>query len=253
MVWNAWLCYDSSQSTPLNIGQLYFESLDGDTERRSVQPVVITNSEGYLNELNSMMDHTWDGFYTGQLRLSRFPAQINTNKAYVMQYSGTPFKNARYTLKADDSNRGILIKIPYPNAGAYSVRIEGSDTPIPYEPIDQATLQPKEINMATATCGHNRFIGVQNFLEFYLEPGCTIVVNPRDAILTSIRLSWTAAEFFADGGETTFTQRLGAVLGIDATRVKVVAVYEGSLNIEVQIFAADADITFNDNGSVDSS
>jgi len=86
---------------------------------------VITNTDGYLNELNSYMDHMWDGFYTGQMRLSRFPAQILTGKSYVLTYSGTPFKNARYMLKADASNSGILIKIPYPNAGAYTVRIEG--------------------------------------------------------------------------------------------------------------------------------
>jgi hypothetical protein len=50
-----------------------------------------------------------------------------------------------------------------------------------------------------------------------------------------VRLQWTAAEFFNGDGVTTFCQRMAAVLGIDASRVKVVAVYEGSLNIEVQI------------------
>jgi len=47
------------------VGTLVFESLDEDTEDRSVQPVVITNADGYKNVINSMMDHTWDGFYTG--------------------------------------------------------------------------------------------------------------------------------------------------------------------------------------------
>lgn len=75
-IWNAWFCADPAQVAPPHIGQLYFESLDGDTWKRSVQPVVITNSDGYKNVLNSFMDHGWDGFYTSQLRLSRFPAQI---------------------------------------------------------------------------------------------------------------------------------------------------------------------------------
>jgi len=69
--WNGWVCTDR------NIGVLYFDSLDGDTYDRSVQPITITDEEGtYTNKLNSMMDHIWDGFYTGQVRLSRFPAQI---------------------------------------------------------------------------------------------------------------------------------------------------------------------------------
>jgi len=120
--WNAWSCYDPAQLLPPQIGQLVFESLDYDTEDRSVQPVVITNDkDGYRNVLNSMMDHTWDGFYTGQLHLSRFPAQILADRAYTITYTGTPFKNARYHLRTDAATKGILIKIPYPNAGCYSV------------------------------------------------------------------------------------------------------------------------------------
>lgn len=39
---------------------------DDDWENRSVAPVYLTNSEtGYSNKVNAMMDHTWDGFYTG--------------------------------------------------------------------------------------------------------------------------------------------------------------------------------------------
>jgi len=39
---------------------------DDDWEDRSVQPVYITSEEtGFSNKLNSMMDHVWDGFYTG--------------------------------------------------------------------------------------------------------------------------------------------------------------------------------------------
>ena len=48
-----------------------------------------------------------------------------TGQSYTLTYSGTPFKNARYVLKADPLAKGILIKIPYPNAGAYSVKVNG--------------------------------------------------------------------------------------------------------------------------------
>ena len=58
--WNAAHCLNS------NLGVLLFESLDGDTEDRSVQPITITGmTKGYENKLNSFMDHVWDGFYTG--------------------------------------------------------------------------------------------------------------------------------------------------------------------------------------------
>jgi len=53
---------------------------DSDQEDRSVQPVYVTCQEtGYTNKLNSMMDHMWDGFYTGQKRKSMFPILIEND------------------------------------------------------------------------------------------------------------------------------------------------------------------------------
>jgi len=146
-----------------------------------------------------------------------------------------------------------LIKIPYPNAGSYSVKVDGKI--IQPQPFDSATKKPKEIDPATAKCGDNLYVGVVNYLQFFITPGCNLNVIPRDAILTSVRLQWTAAEFFAGDGATTFTQRLASVLGIDMTRVKIVSVYEGSLIVETQILDDPNAKTTNtsSNGSVASS
>lgn len=72
--WNAAYCTGSD-----DLGVLLFESLDADTSDRTIQPMKLTsleNNYSYENTVNSMMDHVWDGFYTGQLRLSRFPMQV---------------------------------------------------------------------------------------------------------------------------------------------------------------------------------
>jgi hypothetical protein len=45
-------------------------------------------------------------------------------------------------------------------------------------------------------------------------------------------MEWTLSEFYADGGTTTFADRVSAALGIHASQVKVVAVYYGSVNVE---------------------
>ena len=45
-------------------------------------------------------------------------------------------------------------------------------------------------------CGENRYVGVQNFLQFWMLPGCTLYVVPRDAIMLAVRLEWTVKEFF---------------------------------------------------------
>jgi hypothetical protein len=53
--------------------------------------MIISNDKiRFNNTLNEFMDHTWDGFYTGQLRYSRFPSLIQTGYTYNVSYTGTP-------------------------------------------------------------------------------------------------------------------------------------------------------------------
>ena len=86
-------------------------------------------------------------------------------------------------------------------------------------------------------CGENRFVGVENFLEFYVTPGCQITIEPKDSIMTKVRMAWTMSEFYASGGTTRFVDRLAASLGISANRIKTVAVYEGSVVVDFVIEA----------------
>ena len=48
-------------------------------------------------------------------------------------------------------------------------------------------------------------------------------------------------EFFADGGTTSFIDRLTGSLGIHASTVKIVSVYEGSLIVNYEIEADEDD------------
>lgn len=232
-MWNGYLCKNR------NIGMLLFESLDSDTYDRSIQPINILNEQtGFNNTLNSYMDHVWDGFYTGQLRLSRFPAQVETNQDYVVEMAGTPPKKMRYSLSADI---GLLkLKIPYPVAGSYIVKADGKK--IDQNDWDKQAGRQSEIRKNKG-CGENRYVGIENFLEFVITPGCEITVEPRDAIMTKVRLEWTLADFYADGGTTRFVDRLAASLGIHASRIKTVAVYEGSVIVDFYIEADESLLT----------
>lgn len=91
LTWNANVCTGDDKV------MLVFESLDADKMDRSVQPVYLTqpdtpNNNDLKVKLNSFMDHVWDGFYTGQKRLLRFPVilQANTGNFHVIEYTGTP-------------------------------------------------------------------------------------------------------------------------------------------------------------------
>jgi hypothetical protein len=42
--------------------------------------VYVTNTDkNFTNVLNSMMDHMWDGFYTGQMHKSQFVSFVETD------------------------------------------------------------------------------------------------------------------------------------------------------------------------------
>lgn len=136
LVWNVGYCINS------RLGVLLFESLDADTEDRTIVPITLTSAEtGYSNTVNSYMDHVWDGFYTGQKRLSRFPVQIETGEDYLISMAGTPPNKQRYTLRADSG--GVKLKLYYPNAGAYQVYANGVLKE--YTPWNKALGSPGEL------------------------------------------------------------------------------------------------------------
>lgn len=62
------------------------------------------------------MDHVWDGFYTGQTRLLRFPvlARVNTAKFHVIEYTGTPPLKQLFELYGTEAQSDALkLRIQY--------------------------------------------------------------------------------------------------------------------------------------------
>lgn len=204
---------------------------DIDWEDRNVAPVFVTNEDtGYSNKLNHQMDHMWDGFYTGQKHKQQYTAQIYTRGNYTVEYTSTPFKLMRYELRA--ARGQIKLKIHYWNAGSYEVYANGKKMdPTPW---DKEAGRQSELT-GYRGCGENRYVGVENYLEFMMTPWCLIEVKPVDAIVSNVRMAWTMAEFYASGGPTSFVDRVSASLGIHASQMKVVAVYTGSVVVDYEI------------------
>jgi hypothetical protein len=133
-----------------------------------------------------------------------------------------------------------MVTIWYPDAGAYTIYDKNQEL-VPPNDWDYEIETWAEIK--GTKCGENRYEGVKNRLQFWITPGCTLFINPRDAIMLSIRLEWTMEAFFEDGGIGTFTSRMAAVLGIHAGDLKVVQAYEGSVIVVFQVFDPNDDIT----------
>lgn len=216
---------------------LQFENLDDDGWDRAIQPVFLRNdTTGFNNTLNAMMDHIWDTFYTGQKRMPRFPAALLTGQDYVLEFSGTPPKKIRINLTAATA-AGTKIKIPYPVAGTYGISKRKADGT--YERVTENAwddkIQAQALISKTKGCGENRYKGVDNYLEFYIEPGCDLQIEPVDSIKAKVRMDWSMSEFFSNGGTTTFVDRLASSLGVPSYRIKVVSVYEGSVVVDFAV------------------
>ena len=82
---------------------------------------------------------------------------------------------------------------------------------------------------------------MENRLEFFIDPGCELTIYPRDAIMLGIRMEFTLAEFWEEGGVVTFVDRMAGVLGIHRADIKIVQVYEGSTVIEFMIVSDPED------------
>jgi hypothetical protein len=110
------------------MGQLMFESEDSDTLDRSMQPIYARLEGTDINsKINSFMDHVWDGFYTGQTRLSRFPILVYAPRGatYDIVYTGSPAKKMKYTLWSPNDQLEMLVRIAYPGAESRQILKDG--------------------------------------------------------------------------------------------------------------------------------
>mmetsp|Transcript_20886 Transcript_20886/g.32268 ORF Transcript_20886/g.32268 Transcript_20886/m.32268 type:complete len:174 (+) Transcript_20886:3854-4375(+) len=172
---NAYICQQDK------LGLLMFESLDYDRLDRASQPIFVKMQGTQINsKLNAFKDHNWDGFYNKQERLQRFPAIVYGPRGsiYDVTYTGSPAKNQTYKLMGQDKTLGLTIRIAYPSAESRQIKKDGEY--IPMNQWDEGSQNYGPIKQRF--CGENRYIGVKNILEFYLNTGCEITIHPRNAI-----------------------------------------------------------------------
>lgn len=220
--WNAWHCDNDY------LGQLCFIGDDVDWEDRSPTPIYVNDEDsGFTNKINHMMDHMWDGFYTGQKHKSQYTSMIQTNRNYTIEYSGTPWKNQRFEMRAEKG----LSKITIQYWNSLTIRVYANEEFIEPQPFDD-TIGMQAPLSGYRGCGENRWVALKNQLEFIITPKCQIRLEFYDSIQTNVRMSWTMDEFYASGGVTSFVDRVSAALGIHASQMKVVAVYTGSVVVD---------------------
>lgn len=87
---------------------VYLESLDIDSKKRFVHPVIIESSTfinvfggGYYNNINAYMDHEWITFYPSLEHTARFPFAAALRENYTITFTGTRPKKMRLEMISD--------------------------------------------------------------------------------------------------------------------------------------------------------
>jgi hypothetical protein len=224
-------------------GILMFESLDSDKMDRTFSPIYVTSEDfllgpgdvKYYNRLNTFMDHVWDGFYTGQKRMSRFPSILPMNRFMNITATGTWPNSMRYHLvAADDFKKPSVITVSYQHDYTIALYKNGvKQTPLQYTQDDLSQVQ------LSSPSGTYKWFFDTRKLQFNIRAGDIIELRTIDSLQLTVRMDMTTEEFFANNGVTNFIDRLAASLGIPAYRIRVAEVRSGSTIVETVIEKSD--------------
>jgi len=210
-----------------------FESLDSDKEDRMLSPIYILSEESnFNNTLNTMMDHCWDGHYTCQKRLSRFPGLVELNKAYEIYYSGTTPASTRYMIQGGDTGDYLKVKVDFSKSILYKVFAD--DVEVTSKRYDQTS---KAIPALTGSeCGENRYEQLTYVYEFYIMQGCIVRLQAQEHMIGLARLQMSIDEFFSDD----FVSKLSFALGITTDQIRVVSTQTGSTIVYFQLTSSES-------------
>lgn len=141
------------------------------------------------------------------------------------------FKLQKRLPEGNDSD-WVIVKLMYPKPNSIRVQVNGQG-------IRPIQLKDNETQLLdTAQCGSNKFFYKNNTIHFVVtgDPSCKVRVTLTNSIQLTTKFDMNIDDFYKDDGVTKFINRLCALLKItDTSRVKVVGVWAGSVNIVTNI------------------
>lgn len=170
-------------------------------------------------------------------RLARFISVIQLFKTYNMTFESEPPIDMRFQIQqkttTGNNSDWIVVKLYYPRPN--SIRVQNRFGIVkPITLLDNNGENPLD----TSICGSNKYF-YQNYTIHFVITGakdCQVRVSLTNSIQLNARIDMDINLFFANDGQTKFIDRMCAVLGItDTSRVKIVAIFSGSVDIVATI------------------
>lgn len=126
----------------------------------------------------------------------------------------------------------MIVKLMYPKPNSIRVEVNGQG-------IRPLQLKDNETQLLDTTkCGSNKFFYKNNTIHFVItgNSACKVRITLTNSIQLTTKFDMNIDDFYKDDGVTKFINRLCALLQItDTSRVKVVGVWTGSVNIVANI------------------
>lgn len=245
---NAYFC-KSSLTDPNYYSVLIFESMDSDNTTRTFSPINVTSYGSsfknvlggpFRDDLANFQDHTWDGFYTGHIRWSRFPAIVWSGQYYNITSAGTLPGVLKFHLQATQgNNQPIIVSIYYQNPSLVQLLDSNGNV------IQPITYQS---NGSIAECqfsdphGTNRWYDKSNIIQFVLKNESPVFVSQSTSVQLNMYISMPITSFYATNGPTSFIDAFATMLKIPAYRIRIVNITPGSVILYI-IISPDPNLT----------
>jgi hypothetical protein len=234
-----------------NWGMLTFQSEDNDKKTRIVSPITVQTNDGFKNELNSYMDHETDEITEESAleRLSRWHSIVKTNKNnYEILYTGTVPNGVKFQLQGAAPTDWVVVKQRYTRPQVVQLVNVGASS------ILQGPVKPSIPSVGITNsdgCGANIYFGVDQTVQFKLTGAsdCVLKTEVTNAIKGSMRYDINIDDFFSQDGPTKFIDRIVMVLGLSATRIRVVNIVPGSTVINFHVIGQNQNAANTENGA----
>lgn len=173
-------------------------------------------------------------------RLGRFNSIVTLNNTYNMTFVSEPPHKIAFQLQTRNPNGGnsnnwINFRLHYPRPNSIRLLLNNQIIdPILLTDVNHTTSGLRE-SLNFSECGSHAYLFTNYTISFVMteDPSCYVTVELTASIQLTTHFAMNISDFFNNNSTVTnFINSLCALLNIvDTSRVKVVGVYAGSVQI----------------------
>ena len=194
-----------------------FEAVDQDRSKRRIGPVKVYKYGAHGRNSTMFSEGVFPQGCSCQKHFSQFHFQLEAGFHYDLETRGSIPGNTRLRFPSEDPNDAMLFRIFFTQPMEINVFVDGKKVP-----ANEEGVKPTIEDVA----GTNMLHPQERWLYLTVRGGSTeyqLVVGDVIQVTTSLKM--TREEFFADALEDVMVSNFATLLGIPASRIKVVCVH----------------------------